>query len=114
MKTYLFCCFLVAAPLLAQSNDGKTAPAPPAVLDENTRLMQEYVARREEWVALRRAALAKVKEAKDGKEKKQHFEKLAEDEKPALARMGEAARAYQAEKTKREQRATKPTPAPKS
>ncbi|MFZ5493764.1 MAG: hypothetical protein ACOZE5_00320 [Verrucomicrobiota bacterium] len=72
--------------------------------DESTRLMQEYMARRAEWVELRRAALDKVKAAKDDKERKQHRDKLAEDEKPVLARMAEAARAYQAvEKAKRDQ-----------
>jgi len=82
--------------------------------DEHTRLMQEYMARRAEWVELRRAALDKVKAAKDDKEKKQHFDKLADDEKPLLAKMGEAGRAYQAaEKAKREQLAPTPAPAPR-
>lgn len=72
-------------------------------IDENTRLMQDYMARRAEWVAVRQKALDQVKDAKTPAEKKQHLDKLADDEKPLLAKMGEAARAYKAaEKTKRD------------
>lgn len=71
--------------------------------DETTRLMQEYMARRAEWVELRKVALDKVKTAKDDKEKQQHRDKLTEDEKPILAKVAEAARVYQAaEKAKRD------------
>lgn len=66
------------------------------IQDERARLMQEYMARRAEWVELRRAALEKTKGAKDDKEKKQHRDKLADEERPVLERMAEAARAYQA------------------
>jgi hypothetical protein len=93
----LFTC-LIGNPLAAQQ------AAPSATLDENTRLMQEYMARRAEWIELRRAALDKVKAAKDEKEKKQHRDKLAEEEKPILAKVNEAARAYRdAEKAKHDQ-----------
>lgn len=81
-------------------------PAFAQTQDESARLMQEYMVRRAEWIELRKVALDKVKTAKDEKEKKQHRDKLAEDEKPILARVAEAARAYQAaEKAKRDQAA---------
>lgn len=74
-----------------------------AGLDEPDRLMQEYMVRRAEWIELRRTALDKVKAATDDRERKQHRDKLAVDEKPVLARVAEAARAYQAaEKAKRD------------
>lgn len=84
-------------------------PAFAQVQDESTRLMQEYMARRAEWVELRRVAFEKIKATNDDKEKKKHRDKLAEDEKPILAKVGEAARAYKAaEKAKRDQMAPKP------
>lgn len=83
--------------------------APPPLLaqtqDEYTRVMQEYMARRAEWVALRRDALDQIKGAKDENEGQQRRAKLAEDEKPALARMGEAARAVQTAEQARRERA---------
>ncbi len=103
LLTALLGMIAVSPPALAQS-------APAAGLDENTRLMQEYMARRAEWLNARRATLDKVKVAKNDKEKKQQLDQLAEDEKPLLAKMGDAARAYQAaEKAKRDsQAASKP------
>lgn len=100
MKIISLCLVLCAAPLLAQTADTKTPPASPLVagLDENTRLMQEYMARRAEWLEVRQSALDKVKTAKTDQEKKQNLDKLAADEKPALAKMNDAARAYKAAK----------------
>ena len=103
---FILCALLLSIVGLSLSAQNQAAPVGEggAVLDENTRLMQEYMARRAEWIELRRAALDKVKASKDDKEKKQHRDKLAEDEKSILARMAEAARAYQAaEKAKRDQ-----------
>lgn len=97
MKTRLLCFLCLFAAILP-------CRLPSQTQDESARLMQEYMARRAEWVALRRAALDDAKAAKDDKEKKQRLAKLAEDEKPVLARVAEAARAYQAaEKAKRDQ-----------
>lgn len=112
MKILTLCFLLCTVPLLAQTTDNKgPAPTPlPAGMDENVRLMQEYMARRAEWLDVRRATLDKVKVAKNDKGKQQQLDKLAEDEKPLLTKMGEAARAYQAaEKAKRDaQAASKP------
>lgn len=67
-----------------------------ADVDERSRLMQEYMARRAEWVEVRKAGLEKVKRAKDEKEKKQHADKLAEEERPYLEKMHAAGQAFQA------------------
>lgn len=72
--------------------------------DETTRLMQEYMSRRTEWIELRQAALNRIKNVKDPAEKKQQLDKLAQDEKPALDRLSAAAQAYKAaQKAKRDQ-----------
>jgi hypothetical protein len=74
---------------------GETAPSFPA-LDETTRLMQEYMARRAEWLELRQSALEQARTARNEQEKKQRLERLAGDEKPLLSRMASAAQAYRA------------------
>lgn len=92
---------------IAQSSETKTpaAEVPSAAgTDETSRLMQEYMARRAEWVAVRKEALDKVKAAGSDAAKKQIKDKLANDEKPLRAKVDEAARAYRAaEKAKRDQ-----------
>lgn len=102
-RFFIFCLLL---PSLGTPGEAAGHRAPASVqpgpgrptLDETARLMQDYMVRRSEWIELRRTALDKVKAAKDEAEKKQHREKLAEDEKPVLARVAEAARAYRAAK----------------
>jgi hypothetical protein len=74
---------------------GEGAPAFPP-LDETTRLMQEYMARRAEWLEVRRTGLEQVKAARSEQEKQQRLEKLAGDEKPLLGRLASAAQAYRA------------------
>jgi len=100
----LFSFTFAVYPLSAQE---KTAPLNGvAGQDERTRLMQEYMARRAEWIELRRATLDKIKASKDDSEKKRHIEKLAEDEKPILARINVAASAYRdVEKARHDQSA---------
>jgi predicted transcriptional regulator len=93
---------LSVLPLAAQNRPAPAAESR-AGLDEADRLMQEYMVRRAELIELRQRSLDQVKAAKDDKERKQHRDKLAADEKPVLARVAEAARAYQAaEKAKRD------------
>jgi hypothetical protein len=64
--------------------------------NEYSRVMQEYIARRQEWFDIRRAALDKIKRAADDREKKLYRDKLAEDERPYVVRMDAAATALEA------------------
>lgn len=57
----------------------------PAGINESDRLMQEYMARRAEWLELRRVALDDAKKAKNDTEKKNILKKLADDEKALKA-----------------------------
>jgi hypothetical protein len=68
----------------------------PAGLDETARQMQEYMVQREELANLRRAALEKIKDAKNEKEKQQQLDKLEADAKPVQAKVDAAMRAYKA------------------
>lgn len=51
----------------------------PSAEDEHTRLMQEYMAKRAEWVALRAQEYEKIKKAKDAKTKEALLKKLDAD-----------------------------------
>jgi hypothetical protein len=86
-------------------------PAQQAAEDERSRLMQEYMARRAEWVEVRKHALDRVKAAQTEAEKKELRAKLEQDEKPLLDKMTEAGRAYAAaEKAHREKRGAEGKP----
>jgi|GEM_PF-3830840 len=116
----LFLSFLVCGSVTAFAQTtpsaGKSDSAPPvadkpavsaAGIDETTRLEQEYMARRAEWVALRSEALERTKKAPEAGSRKQITDQLAEDEKPLLAKMSVAARAYR-ESAKRKHPDVKP------
>lgn len=64
---------------LVTSSIALAAGASPAE-DEHTRLMQEYMAKRAEWIALREREGEKIKQAKDEKAKQVILKKLDEDE----------------------------------
>ena len=98
--------------LLGSSLRAQNAPAIPP-LDETARLMQEYMARRAEWLELRRAALDEAGAAKSEREKKQRLDKLSDDEKPLLSRMGNAAQAYRAAVQQKRSQATAAVPTEK-
>lgn len=69
------------------------APVAPAQTeDPHTRLVQAYMARRAEWVALRAREQKRAKEAKDDQERKSILQKLAADERPLRAAAAELAR----------------------
>jgi hypothetical protein len=78
----------------------------PAGTKESDRLMQEYMARRAEWLELRRVALEDAKKAKNENEKKNILKKLADDEKALKAATKELAKQlHDAEKARQAEQA---------
>lgn len=62
--------------------------------DDADRLMQEYMARREEWMAVRKIATEKAEKATNENARKAILKQLETDEKATLTKMDEAAKAY--------------------
>jgi hypothetical protein len=113
----LFLLLMVLAPLaaLAQSANGNagntgasgTPPAAetkPATLpgtDEIDRLMQEYMARRAEWMAVRKVATDLAAKAPNETARKAILKQLETDELPSQEKMNDAAKAYHDAKKKK-------------
>lgn len=97
-------CALVGAMLLATAALARAAEPPP-IEDEHTRLVQEYMAKRAEWVALREREMPKIKAAKDKAQRRALERKLDEDVQRLKAQSAElSARMRSAEKAKRDRK----------
>jgi hypothetical protein len=94
----IFAIFCASGLSVAQPDTPKTtavsAVAP--VLNEDDRLMQEYMARRQAWVQLRQKAQEEVKQAKTEAEKKRILQKLENEERPLRASAAQGAKQVQA------------------
>ena len=84
----------------ASNNGAATASALPGK-DETDRLMQEYMARRADWMAVRKAATDLAAKAPNETARKAILKQLESDEKPSLAKMDEAGKAYYDAKKKK-------------
>lgn len=91
---------LVRADAPAQANKSD-APSATAGLPESDVLMQEYMARRAEWLQLREQGKKDLANAKNDNEKKKVKQKLDADEKALRAAVADLARrVHQAEREK--------------
>lgn len=79
-------CGLVFATILLAQSSGAAGTE-----DESTRLMQEYMAKRAEWVALRAREMERAKHAKETKARSAILKKLDDDERVLRAASAELA-----------------------
>jgi hypothetical protein len=99
LRCAVACALLLATFALAP------AAEPPPNEDEHTRLVQEYMAKRAEWVALREREMPKIKAAKDKAQRRSLERKLDEDVQRLKAQSAEfSARVRAAEKAKRDRK----------
>lgn len=96
------CVALLIAAVSAVPAPAQTAKADNAGVEEHSRLVQAYMARRAEWVALREREQKRARDAKDDQERKRILRKLDDDEHALRAASATLARqVHEAEQARR-------------